>query len=561
MKYWWLSDFRRLAEEKAGVEALSAESWFALEEWTIDEGRLAVDAAITARGAAYLVRLVFPDQFPLVPAWVEPREPARWSSHQYGDGVLCLQLRPDNWRASFRGADLLRSAYDLLHIENPEGDGEKSRAPSAHNIGDVQAYEWGANPVLIGAGCDERVRSGAGNDLLALRFMSFAGIWPIVIHDGEDRRSVRRPPGTDIEAWRFELPVFVSQSAAKGAIPDRAVLIAAAALDPERAIAAAECTAGVLLLAGGEKIRAFHLTTDGDAFERHVFVLPDQEAARSGRASTAKRVALVGAGSVGSKIAETLMRSGVSTMTLIDGDVMLPVNIERHALDWRDVGFRKADGLRRLLLNIAPGADIKVIDQNLNWQRSAETHAWQVDEIAACDVIVDATGDAATALFLGAIAAANRRPFVSVEVYEGGIGALVASSVPGRDPAFEAARASFLAWCDQQEAPRPASGVKRYEALTEEGEPLVADDAAVSVAASHAARVILDLVDEAPSEAASAWLLLGLKRAWVFAGHGHNIHLDVGPGSTPPADEDDEGARAFATELVRAYVDARKSGE
>src|SRR5262249_51837359 len=161
-----------------------------------------------------------------------------------------------------------------------------------------------------------------------------------------------------------------------------------------------------------------------------------EEAVRSGRSGSTKRVAIVGAGSVGSKIAETLVRSGVAAFTLIDGDVMLPGNIERHVLDWRDVGFRKAPGLKRLLLNIAPGADVKVIEQNLNWQRSAERHAWQVDELAACDVIVDATGDAAMALFLGAVAAANERVFVSVEVFEGGIGALVASCVPGRDPPF-----------------------------------------------------------------------------------------------------------------------------
>src|SRR6185312_10593584 len=113
---------------------------------------------------------------------------------------------------------------------------------------------------------------------------------------------------------------------------------------------------------------------------------------------------IVGAGSVGSKMSEAILRSGVHRLTLVDGDVLLPGNLERHALDWRDIGFRKVHGLKRRLLGIAPGADVNAIDVNLNWQRSAKTHAWQVEAVAEGDVIVDATGDPATALFLAAIA-------------------------------------------------------------------------------------------------------------------------------------------------------------
>ena len=72
-----------------------------------------------------------------------------------------------------------------------------------------------------------------------------------------------------------------------------------------------------------------------------------------------------------------------------------------------------------------------------NWQRSARTHAWQVSAFASCDVIVDATGDPSTSLFLGAVAHSNGRAFVSaVEIFEGGIGGLVATCLPSRDPAL-----------------------------------------------------------------------------------------------------------------------------
>jgi len=562
LKFWWLADTARLGSERAAVEGLAeGEGWFRRERWRFHEAKLCAEGVITAHGHTYPVRLVYPDQFPAVPAWVEPQEDSRWTTHQYGAGTLCLELRPDNWVVTATGADVLRSAHNLLIIEDPLGDGH-DRAPSAHHVCELQAYDWGANPVLIGAGCRDRVRQGQAVDLRALRWMAADDVWPIMVHDAEDRSNPRRPPGADLNSWRFEVTVFVSSSAGPIGTPERVALVEAGGFAPEMAAAIETSSGGLLLLAGADELVAFHLLGDGATHRRRVFVLPEQSGARSGRApdAQAKRVAIVGAGSVGSKIAESLVRSGVSRLNLIDGDVLLPGNLERHGLDWRDVGFRKVHGLKRRLLGIVPGADVEVVDVNLNWQRSARTHAWQIASIGGCDVIVDATGDPATALFLGAVADANERAFVSVEVFEGGVGGLVAACVPARDPPFAVARASFLAWCDEQGVKPPEPGPRRYEALAEDGAPLVADDAAVTITAGHAARIILDTLDGTPPPVSSAWLLLGYRQSWLFDGHGHTIRLSVGerPPATPV--EEDAEAKAFALELAKEYLGEGKAG-
>ena len=90
---------------------------------------------------------------------------------------------------------------------------------------------------------------------------------------------------------------------------------------------------------------------------------------------------------MGSKVAETLLRSGVYRFVLVDGDVMFPANLERHTLDWRDVGFRKANAVKRRLCHIVSGATVDVVAANLNWQRSAQTHTDQIESIAKCDLI------------------------------------------------------------------------------------------------------------------------------------------------------------------------------
>jgi hypothetical protein len=384
-----------------------------------------------------------------------------------------------------------------------------------------------------------------------------------MVHDEEDRRGARRPPGPDIDSWRFEIPVYVSDAPPPPAARiDRAGLVRAAAFDPETAAAIEASTAGVVVFAKGAELEVVHLVADGGTHRRRLFILPNEDGARSARpvAVGTKRVTIVGAGSVGSKIAEAVLRSGVHHLTLVDGDVLLPGNLERHVLDWRDIGFRKVHGLKRRLLGIAPGAEVKAIDVNLNWQRSAKTHAWQVEAVAGGDVIVDATGDPATALFLAAVAEANDRTFISVEVFEGGIGALIAARVPSRDPPFVEGRAAFLAWCDVQGAKPPEAGPRRYEMLAEDGTPVIADDAAVTMTAGNAARVILDILDGDPPSIASAWLLLGYRKGWLFDGHGHTIRLNVGErGIQAPASDDPE-AQSFALKLFKEWIGEDSAG-
>ena len=370
MKFWWFADTARLADEKRAVEAIAAtEPWFELDRWCFHAGHLTALGVIIAHGERYPVRLQYPDQFPDVPAWVEPQEDVKWSTHQYGTGgTLCLELRPDNWETTATGSDVLRSAYNLLNKENEPNEGvERNRVSSAHHVGEVQAYDWGINPVLISAGCKDRIKAGAAKDLKALRWMAHDDVWPIVVHDSVDRSSPRHAPGPDLNTWRFEIPIHIVDSSPPADIPDRHTLLVAAGTDASSIKPYTEVGAALVVFSGDAELAAYHIVDEGAPHRRKLFALPDQAEARSGRSPEAltRHVAVVGAGSIGSKIAECLLRSGISRQTLVDGDVMLPGNLERHALDWRDVGFRKVHGLRRHLLHISPGANITVVDQNL----------------------------------------------------------------------------------------------------------------------------------------------------------------------------------------------------
>ena len=71
------------------------------------------------------------------------------------------------------------------------------------------------------------------------------------------------------------------------------------------------------------------------------------------------KVAVVGCGSVGSKVATQLARSGVGSFVLVDGDVLSSENLVRNELDWRAVGVHMAPALGARLKEIS--ADCSVI--------------------------------------------------------------------------------------------------------------------------------------------------------------------------------------------------------
>lgn len=562
MTSWWLAQWSRLAQERATVEALAAsEAWFTLTRWTVYKFRLAAEGLITAHGADYPVRLVYPDSFPDVPAWVEPQdETARWSHHQYGSGgALCLELRPDNWHANATGADVLQSAFNLLYKENPNGTGDTGTVPTAGHVGSVQAYAWLKPPALIGLSCLERLMEGKAVDLQALYWQAETDVWPILLTDQQDREAGTSPTTDDLGSCRSTLPVVVAQKEAPHPQPkNRAELLDGFNLEDD---ATPPYIVIVALSPDHLALTIFVCLTPDIVQIRFLVLLPDEAGRRSGRpaASGQPQVAVIGLGSVGSSVAELLLRSGVRRLVLVDGDVMLPGNLERHTLDWRDVGAHKTVAIKRRLLHIAPRAEIEVITANLNWQRSARVYSGDIDAIADCTVIVNATGDLPTGLLLGALAKQHRKAFVSVEVFEGGLGCLTARFIPGRDPTFIQGRMAYETYCEEQGVAPPSSGVHTYESLTFDGTPIQADATAVTAAAAQTARIALDILDDRVEANTPPWMLTGFRSGWLFSRQGDSLALDIPVPRTHDQPAPDPEVTQWAVALAEEAIDAARA--
>ncbi len=99
----------------------------------------------------------------------------------------------------------------------------------------------------------------------------------------------------------------------------------------------------------------------------------------------AQRVILFGVGGVGSWCAESLVRSGVEQLTIVDGDVVNESNINRQLLATQStLGRVKVEVLRERLLDINPAATITALHRFFTKETAAEFHLDAYDYILDC---------------------------------------------------------------------------------------------------------------------------------------------------------------------------------
>lgn len=118
-----------------------------------------------------------------------------------------------------------------------------------------------------------------------------------------------------------------------------------------------------------------------ESMQRTRLLLGDEALQRMQR----QRVIVVGVGGVGSWCAESLVRSGIGHLTIVDCDRVSASNINRQLMATAStVGQPKVDVLRRRLLDIRPEADVRAVQRVF----CAETaDSFQLDNY---DFIIDA---------------------------------------------------------------------------------------------------------------------------------------------------------------------------
>ncbi|GGA02846.1 ThiF family adenylyltransferase [Dyella caseinilytica] len=561
--WWYFDDPARFKLEREELNELAARSeWLTLGELRVN-GNLRLEQEFEVnlghRQVAFILR--YPDSFPFSPPSVFPRdEQYRLSGHQYGPGgELCLEYRADNWSPEFKGWQLVQSAYNLLSGENP-APGERGEVPSAHALTEGQRTRTSASRLVM-------------NSNLAVVFEALPEGFPITGDAYVNIRSQNRVFFiTSLgEAGRFyndeSVPALIREDGLQRTV--RITRVDAAAMLPDTETREV-FVATAAPLGWQPEDQLFVVLQDGeivvyrvyDTWVDNVTVLPPEpNVARSGHDHeplNAKRVGMVGCGSLGSKVAAMLARVGVVDFVLVDDDLFLPGNVERNDLDWRDVGLHKASAVGEKLQRIRTGVKTNVLRRQLGGQESSTASEGTMAALSHCDLIFDATANPVAANILSQFA--TRIPVVWAEIYAGGVGGMIARHRPGKEPPMDLMRRAVDNWFREKDVPVPRADVdygQRQGDVT-----MIADDADVSAIAAPATRLAIDtLLAREPSYFPNSMYIIGLSPCPLFEQPFVTYPIDLPeppPVAEAPALSDDE-RREELTRIVDMFQRLRNA--
>ncbi len=559
---WALRDPSRFLQERKDLEQLQKEAdWLVACAWRAGADFVVeVDMDFEIHGKPYAVTLTYPDLYPETPAYIRPRDTSQqWTNHQFGPGgSLCLEWRPDNWEPRVTGADLTRSAHRLLSAEkHPE---QPVRVPSAHYLTEGQKLRSSEHRLVCTSGLLAALATIPNNSYRSLQKTSIlhipatvAFISKLEASDGEMVKINDLPSGVSsyfpLFAWPEDGKALRSSSFDGASLPssfdELRKLLEQNGFPANTVLIHDADTKNIksqfLLLLGDDPkaIWAIAISAGEETtIQKYDVILPQDQACRlpvESKQLAAVRFGIVGMGSIGSKVAVSLARSGARRFLLVDDDYLAPHNICRHELSWAAVGTDKVHAVREALTLVAADLDVRALPHRVAGQESALMAAAALKDLSTCDVLIDATADPDVFLRLAAIAKSEKRPLCWAEVFAGGIGGLIARARPDIDPNPLAVRAAFLTHLDTL-PPAPFQLATGYDVQSQE--PLTAYDSDVTQIASALTRLIIDTaLREQPSIFPYSVYMIGLQKTWIFAQPFDTRPIDVqGAGWEPNAE-------------------------
>jgi hypothetical protein len=515
----------RLAQEQEIIVALVAEGWVKNVTWHIDEeqGTARVDIDLLAGEKWWEAKVVYPFIYPYAPPQVIPREEAKWSSHQWGRGELCLEIRADNWHPSLTGGDMVRSARKLLETESTLDDtGAPLEVLSDHRFTEGQRLSWELMRLVL---TDELIAEVERRDnVVSLLELSRVEYDLSYVFTG-----IALTGDTNFDAWtdggvpkQFSTyGVSIGRIAKLEEGDERYLALTNADLAPadvwqhfsDIPIDGPKVVVGIL----NGKILAKFLGTE-KAFEVASVPMDNQQRAPvRNDAVIGKRVAIVGCGSMGSKVAASLVRCGASHFLLLDGDVLKPGNLVRNELDWFAVGAHKVDGVVNRLRAINPKVDVDSWKGRLDGHTSTARILNALEKLGQCDLIVETSGSGQGFSVAAAVAAQEQIPMVWGRVFGGGYGGYVVRSRPGIEhPPLDVRHQFYVAMTDPA-LPKPPDDSDIDYGSEHDEQAMIADDADVSVISAHLSRMALDTLRPSDqSDYPESAYLIGLRREWIF---------------------------------------------
>ena len=558
------------------VAALQARAdWLENVQWSFDDSvRIQILFDIRVDDDYFNLKLTYHNTFPYSAPSVAPVDPSRLLGHQYKNGDLCLEIRPDNWREDFTGADMIESAFNLLEKESPGPDGNITPAPSAHNAPETINIRHATCRFYLSEEQCRALNDEAPNFANASIILQWCGGNFFVAHlrqmehENWSWRSESLPDVLSLESSIFAATVLKSGRSSRALMAVKGVQQLNDLLSglPTQNLDVVSC---VVVPSDGDPVLFRKMSGSEELIVYQTVRAPSEGYSRTGERHSdlaGMRVGVVGLGSLGSKVAVSLARAGVGRFDLIDDDLLHPGNLERYEGDWRDVGLHKADIAKRRVALVSAHVRATAWRVSIGAQVSTTEAANVNGALSECELIVDATANPRVFNHLTAIAMSANASLVWGGVYAGGIGGFIARSRPGKDADPLVVRQALNDFYQTVDSVPPVPFVDGYDAYGDAA-ALIASDPAVSAVAAHLSSFAVDSVlRPEPPVYDHPIYLIGLERAWIFESPFHVQPVSINAparAQTVPSQRDDTQA-AFVGQLLENKLDEianRKTGD
>lgn len=350
--------------------------------------------SIVHDGGATEVRVLIPERFPFKPARVTPVDPesVAWSWHREIDGALCLVPDDDHenlwWADAPAFLEHVRGWFNGAHsnwdTDRPDLDLDRyfessNRDSRLYVFGDLEPvsgrfvmFDRGPNGTMKLSRPAPQPRKSKTNEWLKYGYVADLGSVASPPRNWSDISSLIADPSLDLDAL----------------IRDRAVSIVV--LQYRR-----DDHDGAVLL-------EVWPTAEGGIAARRLTAGADTPKARSSRSGPrapdvrGRRIAIVGAGAVGSFVVDSLVRSGATQITIVDGDRLMPGNLVRHLVGPEAIGMFKPTAIKAHIER-RYGSGMVDID-------ARDVHLLAPDEaielLTEHELVIDATADFAVTAML-----------------------------------------------------------------------------------------------------------------------------------------------------------------
>lgn len=126
------------------------------------------------------------------------------------------------------------------------------------------------------------------------------------------------------------------------------------------------------------------------------------------------KVMVIGCGTLGSRVIDLLVKSGVENLKIVDNDTLKIGNVVRHVLGLEQIGLNKADGMKSYALERNPFIQIETFNADI---RSDEGSLWLERSLEDVGLVVSCIGDDAVKSWINQAAMLRGKPVMFCRAY------------------------------------------------------------------------------------------------------------------------------------------------